>query len=164
MRNLYAISILLLSMLLAPALRAQCQGGSVPTPCIDDPNSPNEVVGVSEILTPYYYNIDSYSATELGANVAMWYDARVDANLYEGTTLVDWGSAVGISKADLRLGPQYAVQNLTYRVESEHFLQAVECDNPGEGGCYSPYSFTNQYTGTNAWRLWTSIEDRKSVV
>jgi len=43
---------------------------------------------VSEILTPYSQTVVSYSATELGAYAAYYYQPSVEAALYQGNSLV----------------------------------------------------------------------------
>jgi hypothetical protein len=154
MKRLTAITFLLFTCLFSPVLAAQdCQGGSVPDPCIPDSGSENSVVGVSEILTPYYEYVVSYSATEVGAQIAIYYDARVDASLYLGGSLLWTIREVGILDAEAQSSPQSTVEGRTYRVESEHLLEVdtVWCDNPGEGGCYAPYSFTRQWNSGTAF-------------
>jgi hypothetical protein len=61
--------------------------------------------------------------------------------------------SLGILNAEEQSSPQSTVESRTYRMESEHLLEVdtVWCDNPGEGGCYAPYSFTRQWNSGTAF-------------
>jgi hypothetical protein len=145
-----------------PPQSDDCQGGSVPSPCVPDTNDADAVVGVSEIMVPYSSSVASYSATELGADVWAYYDAYVEGYLYQGGTLVDEGAMQGGEIADGYLNTSYQVANTTYQILSYHYLVAVYCENEGVT-CYSPMSFTQngggsgwaQYSGTDQeWNLY----------
>lgn len=63
------------------------------------PGSPSpyadEVLVFSYIGPGAGFGITTYSATEMGADVAAYYDAEVYGYLYQGTTLLELGNATG---------------------------------------------------------------------
>jgi hypothetical protein len=154
MRSRYSWIVSLSLMIGAPALRVQgaCQGGSVANFCLP-PVSPNEVVGVTEIQTPYSDTIAAYSATELGANVSAYvsayYDAYVEGYLFQNGTEVaaGYGGQGSVSSGYLAVS---TVPYSSYQMQSDHYLIAffsffnidsgdIEYENPeaftsGSGG------------------------------
>jgi hypothetical protein len=81
----------------------------------------NEVVGVSGINAPYYPNIVSYSATELGANVQLWYNADVRATLYQNTEEVNANEQLTYGTATVSLSVPMS-PGATYEIVSDHYV------------------------------------------
>ena len=96
MRTLH-LSLGLLLLAAQAAIAPQLQGQDLPGP---QPSS-SEVVGISYILPGGGPTITAYAATEIGSEVAAYYDAYVEAYLNAGTQTVSYGSA-GFQAVGLR--------------------------------------------------------------
>jgi hypothetical protein len=107
--------------------------------------SANEVVGVTEILTPYSSTIEAYSATELGANVSAYYDGYVEGYLYQNATLVavGYGGQGAVASGYLEV---VTVPYSSYQMQSDHYLIAFfsffNIDS-GETEYENPEAFTS---------------------
>ena len=117
-------SLLLLAPAVAPEMEAQ--GGE---------DSSTEVICTSAILTPYNSNINTYSSTELGASIAADYDAQVQANLYQGASMVAAGSTGLVSGSSIAEGTMSVpATGATFTLESTHTVSPTDLD--GDTGLF----------------------------
>jgi hypothetical protein len=106
------------------------------------PIAAQEVIGISAILsTTNSTHIDTYSATEMDAVTAYYYDAYVEGYLFQNNGLVADGAALGNPTASGTLTEPLAVGD-TYEIDSYHYLVAffVYSDG-GNEYYYNPYDF-----------------------
>lgn len=81
-----------------------------------------QVIGVSAILnSTSSTQIDTYSATELDAAAAYYYDAGVDGYLFKNGSLIAWSSVNAGSYAYRYMSAPLQVGNI-YQLESDHWL------------------------------------------
>jgi hypothetical protein len=112
------------------------------------PASAQSVIGVSEILNSTNASeIDTYSATELSYDVALYYGAYVAGYLYDGSTQIRAGSA---QDQQLAYGYLQAPVNVgdVYTIESDHYLVLSVAYFDGSQYQYSnPDGFVSGGTG-----------------
>ncbi len=81
-----------------------------------------QVIGVSAILNSTSSSqIDTYSATELDAAAAYYYDAGVDGYLFQNGSLIAWSSVNAGQYAYRYMSKPLQVGNI-YQLESDHWL------------------------------------------
>jgi hypothetical protein len=139
MRTLrFSLFLLLLAQAaVAPEVLAQggCPGGcQQPTDL--------QVVGVSFILAPWSGEVNTYSATEMGATVAAYYDAGGDTYLRAGeaATLVTSGS-LGEGNPVAEGSLSAAAGASQYELNTNHYLFAADSVDDDGGQWCDPLGF-----------------------
>lgn len=108
------------------------------------------VVVFSEIIAPYNDTLSSWSETDVGADIAEYYDGNVSATLSVSTTVLSGQPYFGGDGDAVLQFSAYTVLNQIYTVSSQHFVapDPVYCDDPADlAGCWNPYTFS--VTGGN---------------
>ncbi len=125
-------SLFLLAPAVAPEIEAQ---GGAPEP------TDTEIVCYSAILTPYSSTITTYSTTELGAPLEGYYDAQVQANLYQGESMVGAGSTPIIEGQTIAEGELTATAAPTqfYLVSTHSVVPSPEMLDGETGDYYDFY-------------------------
>jgi len=136
----FSLCLLLLAQAaVAPELQAQQEPPGTPTPSCD------EVLVFSYIGPGAGSGITTYSATEMGANVAAYYDAEVDGFLYQGTgtTPIESGFAQGNPIAEGTMSASSAAA--LFALYSYHYLLPYSQDEE-TGEFLDPYGFAETST------------------
>ena len=86
---------------------------------------PDEVIGVTGVVTPYSSQVQGYGFTEMGANVAYYYDAYVEVYLSQNNSPLESGaSPVDNPVAGGYLPPVGTAPDSKYEIVSNHYLVA----------------------------------------